>query len=108
MVDLRVTTTGAKTVLNQAVVEELRGNLRGELIHPGDNRYDEARSIWNAMFDRRPALIVRCAGAFDVINCVNFARVNSIPVAVRGGGHNVSGSGACDGSLMLDMSRLKR
>jgi FAD/FMN-containing dehydrogenase len=59
------------------------------------------------MCDKRPALIVRCAGVSDIIRSVNFARTNSIPVAVRGGGHNVSGSGACDGGLMLDMSRLK-
>jgi FAD/FMN-containing dehydrogenase len=59
------------------------------------------------MFDKRPALIVRCAGVPDIISSVNFARTNSIPVAVRGGGHNVSGSGACDVGLMLDMSPLK-
>ncbi len=108
MVDLKVTTTtGADTVLKEAAVEELRGNLRGELLCPSDDGYDEARSIWNAMFDKRPALIVRCAGVSDIISSVNFARTNSVSVAVRGGGHNVSGSGACDGGRMLDMSRLK-
>ena len=111
MVDLKViTTTGAGTVLKETVVAELRGSLRGELLCPSDaspDGYDEARSIWNAMFDKRPALIVRCAGVSDIISAVNFARLHSIPVAVRGGGHNVSGSGACDGGLLLDMSRLK-
>ena len=108
MADLKVTTTtGADTVLKDAVVAELRESLRGELLYPSDAGYNEARSIWNAMFDKRPALIVRCAGVSDIISSVNFARTNSIPVAVRGGGHNVAGSGACDGGFMLDMSRLK-
>ncbi len=108
MADLKViATTGADTILKETVVEELRGSLRGELLCPGDSGYDEARSIWNARFDKRPALIVRCAGVSDIISAVNFARTHSTPVAVRGGGHNVSGSGACDGGLMLDMSRLK-
>ncbi len=108
MADLKViTTTGADTVLKETVVEELRGSLRGELLCPNDAEYNEARSIWNAMFDKRPALIVSCAGVSDIISAVNFARTNNIPVAVRGGGHNVAGSGACDGGFMLDMSRMK-
>ena len=108
MVDLEVTTTtGADIALKNAVVEELRGSLRGELLCSSDDAYNEARLIWNAMFDKRPALIVRCTEVSDVISSVNFARTHSIPVAVRGGGHNVAGSGACDGGLMLDMSRMK-
>jgi FAD/FMN-containing dehydrogenase len=108
MPDLKVTTTtGAEIVLKEAVVEELRGSLRGEVLCPGDDGYHDARSIWNALFDKKPALIVRCAGVSDIMRSIHFARTNSIPVAVRGGGHNVSGSGACDGSLMLDMSWLK-
>jgi FAD/FMN-containing dehydrogenase len=108
MADLKVTTTtGVDTVLKDAIVEELRESLRGELLSPSDAGYHEARSLWNALCDKRPALIVRCAGVSDIIRAVNFARTHSIPVAVRGGGHNVSGSGACDGGLMLDMSRLK-
>ncbi len=108
MADLKaITTTGADTILKGTVVEELRGSLRGELVCPSDTGYNEARSLWNAMFDKRPALIVRCAEVSDIISAVNFARTHSIPVAVRGGGHNVAGNGACDGGLMLDMSRLK-
>src|SRR5262245_34027315 len=108
MADLKViTTTGADTVLKETIVEELRGSLRGELLCPSDAAYDEARLIWNAMFDKRPALVVRCAEVSDVISAVNFARTHSIPVAVRGGGHNVAGNGACDGGLMLDLSRMK-
>lgn len=93
MADLKVTTTtGADTVLKETVVEELRGSLRGALFCPGDAEYDEGRLIWNAMFDKRPALVVRCAGVADIISAVNFARTHSIPVAVRGGGHNVAGN----------------
>ena len=108
MADLRVTTTtGEDTLLPEAAVEELKQSLRGELLRPSSAGYDEARSIWNAAFDKRPALIVQCAGVSDIISSVNFGRTHGIPVAVRGGGHNVSGSGACDGALMLDMSRMK-
>ncbi len=111
MADLKViTTTGTDTVLKEAVVEELSGSLRGELLCPGDandDEYNEARALWNAMCDKRPALIVRCVEVADVISAVNFARTHRIPVAVRGGGHNVAGSGACEGGLMLDLSRLK-
>ena len=108
MADLKaITITGADAVLKEAVVAELRESLRGELLCPSNEGYNEARSLWNAMFDKRPALIVRCTGVSDIISSVNFARTNSLPVAVRGGGHNVAGSGACDGGLMLDMSRMK-
>lgn len=105
---IAVTTAGAGTVLTQASLEALRRCLRGELLLAADAGYDRARSLWNAMHDKRPALIVRCAGAADVVSAVNFARVHRIPVAVRSGGHNVSGSGACNGGLMLDMSMMKR
>lgn len=108
MADLKVSTVkGADTVLGEAVVEELRRSLRGRLLCPGEEGYDEARWLWNARFDKQPALIAQCAGVSDILNSVNFAAANSIPVAVRGGGHNVAGTGACDGGLMLDMSRLK-
>lgn len=108
MKDLKaITTTGTDAMLSETVVATWRENLRGELLCPDDVGYDEARSLWNARFDKRPALIVRCADAADVIQSVNFARTHGIPVAVRGGGHNVAGNGACDGGLLLDMSRMK-
>jgi FAD binding domain len=77
------------------------------VLGPGEAGYDRARSLWNAAVDRRPALVVRCAGAADVVRAVDFARERTLPVAVRGGGHNVAGSGACDGGLLLDLSRMK-
>ena len=80
--------TGAETVLGEGVVEALKAGLRGLLLRAGDAGYDEARTIWNGMIDRRPALIARCAGVADVIQCVNVARAHQLLVAVRGGGHN--------------------
>jgi FAD/FMN-containing dehydrogenase len=99
--------TGAEMVLGEGVVEALKASLRGPLLRAGDAGYDEARTIWNGMIDRRPALIARCAGVADVIHCVNFARTHQLLVAVRGGGHNASGNAVCDGGLMLDLSRMK-
>jgi FAD/FMN-containing dehydrogenase len=88
-------------------VLELKGKLRGALLRPGDPGYDDARKVWNGMIDRRPALIARCAGPADVIQAVGFARERGLPLAVRGGGHNVAGSAVCDGGLVIDLSRMK-
>ncbi len=101
------TTMGPDLTLEESSVEQFRTGLRGKLLARGDNGYDETRSIWNAMIDKRPALIAQCAGAADVIHAVNFARTNGLLVSVRGGGHNVSGSAICDGGLMIDLSRMK-
>ena len=94
-------------VLGEAAVQDLKKQLRGELLRPGDGGYDAARRVWNGMVDKRPALIVRCAGVADVINSVNFARTNNPLVSVRGGSHNVAGNAVCDGGLMIDLSRMK-
>ena len=108
MVDLRIATTaGADTTLKETAVEEFKASLRGELLQPGDVGYDEARTIWNAMIDKKPGLIVRCAGVADVINSVNLARANNLLVAVRGGGHNVAGNAVCEGGVMIDLSPMK-
>jgi FAD/FMN-containing dehydrogenase len=72
-----------------------------------DTGYDDARSIWNAMIDRRPALIARCLGVADVVTCVNFAREHGVMLSIKGGGHNISGLALCEGGLMLDMSRMR-
>jgi FAD/FMN-containing dehydrogenase len=93
--------------LHEAVVQDFRNSLRGELLAPGDEGYDAARTIWNAMIDRRPALIARCRGAADVISAVNFAREHGLLVSIRGGGHNVAGNAVCDGGLMIDLSLMK-
>ncbi len=90
-----------------SALSALQASLRGKLLRPGDAAYDEARTIHNGMIDRRPALIVQCAGAADVINAVKFARANHLLVSVRGGGHNVAGFAVCDGGIMIDLSGMK-
>src|SRR5213082_1435569 len=94
--------------LGEATVQDLRGALRGSLVLPDDVAYDEARSVWNGMIDRRPALIARCAGTSDVIAAIGFARSEGLTVAVRGGAHNVAGNATCDGGLVIDLSPMKR
>ena len=87
-------------------IEVLAADFRGAVLRPGDAGYDDARSIWNAMIDRRPSIVARCAGAADVISAVNFAREHDLLLAVRGGGHNVAGNAVCDDGLMLDLSPM--
>ena len=84
------------TALGEATIRELRDALRGELVLPADPGYDEARSVWNGMIDRRPALIARCAGSSDVKAAIGFARSEGLDIAVRGGSHNVAGNATCD------------
>ena len=93
--------------LHTTKVEELRRNIRGGLILPSDDAYESARKIWNAMIDKRPALIVRCANTSDVVHAVNFARDNRIVLAVRGGGHNIAGNAMCDDGIVIDLSQMK-
>ena len=93
--------------LGEATLRELRESLRGELVLPGDSAYDEARSVWNGMIERRPALIARCTGTSDVIAAIGFARSEGLTVAVRGGSHNVAGNATCDGGLVIDLSPMK-
>jgi FAD/FMN-containing dehydrogenase len=88
-------------------VSELRAIFRGTLLRPGDPGYEPARRVWNGMIDRRPALIARCAGAADVIRAVGYARERGLPLAVRGGGHNVAGNAVCDGGVVIDLSAMK-
>ena len=93
--------------IEQKLLDELKNRLRGVLLAPGEPGYDDARSVWNAMIDRRPAAIARCLGAVDVVSCVNFAREHGLPVSVKGGGHNIAGLAVCEGGLMLDMSLMR-
>ena len=88
-------------------VDELKNRLRGEIIQPGDDGYDDSRKVYNAMIDRRPALIAYCADAADVIAAVNFGRENDMLTAIRGGGHNGAGLGICDDGLVVDLSGIK-
>ncbi len=99
--------TPMSTGLDEGAIQELRTSLRGALLRPGDDSYEATRRVWNGMIDRKPALIVRCAGVADVITAVNFARTNHLLVSVRGGGHSVAGNAVCDGGLMIDLSGMK-
>ena len=108
MADLRVmTTTGEETILEEATVQQFKTSLRGALLRPGDDGYDTARKVFNAMIDKRPALIACCTGVADVINAVHFARAHHVLVAVRGGGHNPAGHSVCEGGLVIDLSPMK-
>ena len=90
-----------------ATIQDLQARMRGEVLAPEAAGYDAARRVWNGMVDRKPALIARCAGAADVLAAVAAARADRLVVAVRGGGHNVTGNAVCDGGLMLDLSPMK-
>jgi hypothetical protein len=93
--------------MNENTIQRLKESLRGELIQPGEPGYDESRTIWNAMIDRRPSLIARCLGVADVVTCVNFAREENILISIKGGGHNISGLSLADDALTIDMSLMR-
>src|SRR6185312_6905921 len=101
------TLSGGTATIAPETVEALKARVRGAVLTSGDDGYDAARSVWNAMIDRRPALIVRCAGAGDVKAAVDFAREAGAVLSVRGGGHNIAGSGVCDGGVTIDLSSMK-
>ena len=93
--------------LDEEIISDLKGRLRGELLRPGDEGYDVARKVWNGAIDRYPALIARCRGAADVVTAVRFGRDQDLLVAIRGGGHGVAGPAVCDGGLVVDCSAMK-
>src|SRR5712691_5200149 len=94
-------------MLTENSIAELKTSLRGRLIAPGDEDYNEARKVHNGMIHKKPRLIARCADVSDVINSVNFARENDLLVAIRSGGHNAGGLGICDDGLVIDLSPIK-
>ena len=93
--------------LDEALVQKLSTQVRGELIQPGDPQYDSARRVYNGMIDKHPGLIARCVDVADVMAAVNAARENRLALAIRGGGHNGPGLGTCDGGLVIDLGRMK-
>lgn len=93
--------------LQSTKIDAFKGRFRGEVVSPGDEAYDDARKIWNAMIDKHPALIFRCTTTSDVVLAVNFARDNGLLLAVRGGGHNIAGSAMCDDGIVIDLSQMK-
>lgn len=108
MSDLKIKTRADREItLQEDIIRKFKESLRGELILANEAGYDDARSIWNAMIDRRPALIARCLGVADVVNSVNFAREHGVTLSIKGGGHNIAGLAVCEDGLMLDMSRMR-
>ena len=100
------TLSGSETTLGRERLKGLSDRLRGPLLTDGDAGYDEARTLWNAMIDERPALIARCTGAADVRAAVTFAREHEILLSVHGGGHNVAGKAVSEAGLMIDLSPM--
>ena len=99
-------TTISARALGEATVQELREAVHGEVVTPGDPSYEEASRIWNGAHDGRPALVVRCTGAADVIAAVGFARSNDLTIAVRGGGHSIAGFSTIDDGIVIDLSQM--
>ncbi len=99
--------SGGNSRIAEQALASFKDSLRGPVVSAESQGYDDARKIWNAMIDRRPALIVRCAGAADVVSAVRFAKEQGLVLAVRGGGHNIAGNALCDGGLVIDLSAMK-
>ena len=96
-----------RAAIDHAAVDALASGFRGSLVSDTDANYEETRAIWNAMIERRPGLILRCAGAADVINAVRFARDHGLLLSVRGGGHGIAGNALCEGGVTVDLSPMK-
>ena len=101
------TMDGREMDLTQDMLDGLKMRLRGQVLVPSDPGYEESRTVWNAMIDRKPAIVTRCLGTADVIECVRFAREHDLLLCIKGGGHNIAGLAAADGALMLDLSLLR-
>ena len=99
---------GGQVAIEARQIKEFKAGFQGMVLVREDEGYDSAREIWNAIFDRKPAIIARCVGTSDVINAIDFARNNHLLTAIKGGGHNSAGTGSCDGGLMLDLSLMRR
>ncbi len=93
--------------IDQGTIDQLRAQVRGKVLADGEAGYEEARTIWNGMIERRPGLILRCLGVADVVEGVNFARERGLALSIKGGGHNIAGLAVADGALMLDMSKMR-
>src|SRR5689334_21110723 len=94
-------------ILGEATIQDLRAAVKGQIVTPDDDGYAEAASVWNGAHDgHNPAIIVRCAGAADVIAAVGFARSTGLTIAVRGGGHSVAGFSTCDDGMVIDLSPM--
>ena len=97
----------AELTLDEEATQAFLTGVRGAVLRPSDQGYDDGRAIWNGLIDRRPALIVQCTGAADVVDAVNFAREQGLLLSVKGGGHNVAGNAVNDGGLVVDLSQMR-
>src|SRR4029453_15792726 len=95
-------------MLSKTTIKNFEANLRGDVIQRSDERYEEARKLYNGMIDKRPLLIARCVDVADVTTAVNFGRDLDLLIAIRGGGHNGPGFGSCDAGLVMGLSLVKR
>jgi len=94
------------TNISDETMAQLNGKVKGQIVLPGEESYDEVREIWNAMIDRRPAVIVQCAEADDVPHAIMFARENGLEISIRGAGHNIAGNAVCNDGVMIDLSTM--
>ena len=101
------TFSGSSTTLDPSVAKDLAKKVQGEILTADSPGFDKVRVVWNAMIDRKPALIARCKSADDVVACVKFATQHDLLVAVRGGGHNIAGNAVCEGGLLIDLSLMR-
>jgi len=101
------TFSGSSTTLDPSVAKDLATKVQGEILTADSPGFDKVRVVWNAMIDRKPALIARCKSADDVVACVKFATQHDLLVAVRGGGHNIAGNAVCEGGLLIDLSLMR-
>lgn len=99
--------TGECVTVEAAALETLQLSLRGILLFPGDEAYDKARTVWNAMIDRKPAMVACCASAADIRQAVNFAHRHRLLTAIKGGAHNIAGNAVCEGGFLIDLSRMR-
>src|SRR5207253_9681095 len=102
-----VATRLSEPSMTSEAIQAFVASMRGSVVQPADPAYDEVRSLYNAMIDKRPGLIARCVDAADVITAVNFGREQGLLIAIRGGGHNGPGLGSCDDGLVVDLSLMK-
>src|SRR5262245_48053054 len=95
------------STLTSKAREEIKAVTKGSVLVPDDPGYEEARQIWNAMIDRRPAMIVQCVDGEDVPSAITFARRHKLEISIRGAGHNIAGNALCDDGLTIDFSKMK-
>jgi hypothetical protein len=101
------TMDGGEVDLKQEILDNLKLRLKGQVLTSGDVGYEESRTVWNAMIDKKPSIVVRCLGSADVIACMQFVREHNLLLCIKGGGHNIAGLATADGAVMLDMSFMR-